>query len=69
MQKCACDGSLVSLELFSSLADVTIITITKSFQFMLSQWKKCFGQELSFSDMTWGNISKEHKGIMQNLQI
>lgn len=46
MQKCACDGSLVSLELFSSLADVTIITITKSFQFMLSQWKKCFGQEL-----------------------
>jgi len=29
-QNCTCDGSLVSLELLSSLADVTIITITKS---------------------------------------
>lgn len=45
-QKCAYSGSLLSPELLSSLADVTVITITKLFQFMLGQQKTCFGQEI-----------------------
>lgn len=58
-----------SLELFFSLADVTIITRTRSFQVILSQWKICFGQELLFSSMIWGKFCKQIKGVMQNFQI